>query len=44
MFVRLPTENDLPSWLKVLCIVACYTQNDKELQLSSITTLFDLIR
>ncbi|XP_046810571.1 protein dopey-1 homolog isoform X2 [Lucilia cuprina] len=36
-------ENDLPSWLKVLCIVACYTQNDKELQLSSITTLFDLI-
>uniref|UniRef100_A0A1I8NRH4 Uncharacterized protein n=1 Tax=Stomoxys calcitrans TaxID=35570 RepID=A0A1I8NRH4_STOCA len=37
------TEKELPSWLKVLCIIACYSQNDKELQLSSITTLFDLI-
>uniref|UniRef100_T1PNP3 Uncharacterized protein n=1 Tax=Musca domestica TaxID=7370 RepID=T1PNP3_MUSDO len=36
-------EKELPSWLKVLCIIACYSQNDKELQLSAITTLFDLI-
>ncbi|XP_075169271.1 protein DOP1 homolog [Haematobia irritans] len=36
-------EKELPSWLKVLCVIACYTQNDKELQLSAITTLFDLI-
>ncbi|XP_055387481.1 protein dopey-1 homolog isoform X2 [Condylostylus longicornis] len=36
-------EIELPSWLKVLTLVACYTQNDKELQLAAITTLFDLI-
>ncbi|XP_055920966.1 protein dopey-1 homolog isoform X1 [Eupeodes corollae] len=37
------TENELPSWLKVLTLVASYTQSDKELQLAAITTLFDLI-
>uniref|UniRef100_A0A1A9UIY9 Uncharacterized protein n=1 Tax=Glossina austeni TaxID=7395 RepID=A0A1A9UIY9_GLOAU len=36
-------EKDVPSWLKVLCLMACYTANDKELQLASITTFFDLI-
>jgi len=34
----------LPNWLKVLCLVACFAQSDKELQVASITTLFDLIR
>ncbi|XP_030388134.1 protein dopey-1 homolog [Scaptodrosophila lebanonensis] len=34
---------ELPNWLKVLCLVACFTQADKELQVSAITTLFDLI-
>ncbi|CAD7078230.1 unnamed protein product, partial [Hermetia illucens] len=34
---------DIPSWLKVLTLVSCYTRNDKELQLASISTLFDLI-
>lgn len=37
-------EKELPSWLKVLCLIASYSHNDKELQLSAITTLFDLIR
>ncbi|XP_054740938.1 protein dopey-1 homolog [Anastrepha obliqua] len=37
------TDKDIPSWLKVLCLAAAYTQSDKELQLSTITTLFDLI-
>lgn len=37
-------ESELPNWLKVLAIVACYTQSDKDLQLATITTLFDLIR
>ncbi|ALC42553.1 CG15099 [Drosophila busckii] len=37
------SEPELPNWLKVLCLVACFAQNDKELQVSAITTLFDLI-
>ncbi|EDW48530.1 GM19866 [Drosophila sechellia] len=36
-------EPELPNWLKVLCLVACFAQSDKELQVASITTLFDLI-
>ncbi|KAH8337030.1 hypothetical protein KR059_012144 [Drosophila kikkawai] len=36
-------EPELPNWLKVLCLVACFAQSDKELQVSAITTLFDLI-
>ncbi|EDW08811.2 protein dopey-1 homolog [Drosophila mojavensis] len=36
-------EPELPNWLKVLCLVACFAQNDKELQVAAITTLFDLI-
>lgn len=34
---------DLPSWLKVLVLIACYSKVDKELQLAAIATLFDLI-
>lgn len=34
---------DIPAWLKVLVLVACYTKMDKELQLAAISTLFDLI-
>ncbi|SPP73670.1 protein dopey-1 homolog [Drosophila guanche] len=37
------SEPELPNWLKVLCLVACFAQSDKELQVSAITTLFDLI-
>ncbi|XP_032590536.1 protein dopey-1 homolog isoform X2 [Drosophila grimshawi] len=37
------SEPELPNWLKVLCLVACFAQSDKELQVASITTLFDLI-
>ncbi|CAD7014106.1 protein dopey-1 homolog [Ceratitis capitata] len=36
-------EKEIPSWLKVLCLVTAYTQSDKELQIAAITTLFDLI-
>ncbi|XP_043067031.1 protein DOP1 homolog [Drosophila bipectinata] len=36
-------EPELPNWLKVLCLVTCFAQSDKELQVSAITTLFDLI-
>ncbi|XP_030561044.1 protein dopey-1 homolog [Drosophila novamexicana] len=36
-------EPELPNWLKVLCLVACFAQSDKELQVAAITTLFDLI-
>ncbi|XP_037956792.1 protein dopey-1 homolog [Teleopsis dalmanni] len=37
------SQIDIPSWLKVLCLVSCYALNDIELQLTAITTLFDLI-
>ncbi|KAH8396651.1 hypothetical protein KR215_001784 [Drosophila sulfurigaster] len=37
------SEPELPNWLKVLCLVACFAQSDKELQVAAITTLFDLI-
>ncbi|XP_017468735.1 PREDICTED: protein dopey-1 homolog [Rhagoletis zephyria] len=36
-------DKEIPSWLKVLCLGAAYTESDKELQLAAITTLFDLI-
>lgn len=35
--------SDIPSWLKVLVLVACYSKMDKELQIATISTLFDLI-
>lgn len=34
---------DVPIWLKVLVLVACYCKSDKELQIGAIQTLFDLI-
>lgn len=34
---------DVPIWLKVLVLVACYSKSDKELQIGAIQTLFDLI-
>lgn len=37
-------DKDVPTWLKVLSLIACYTKCDKELQLSAISTLFELIR
>lgn len=37
-------EKELPSWLKVLCLIAAYSHSDRELQVAAITTLFDLIR
>lgn len=37
-------DKEIPSWLKVLCLVTAYTQSDKEMQIAAITTLFDLIR
>ncbi|XP_069964516.1 protein DOP1 homolog [Bactrocera oleae] len=36
-------DKEIPSWLKVLCLVTAYTQSDKEMQIAAITTLFDLI-
>lgn len=44
MLMFLFIEKELPNWLKVLCLIAAYSYNDRELQLSAITTLFDLIR
>lgn len=38
------TDSELPCWLKVLSLTACYTKSDKELQISAISTLFELIR
>lgn len=38
------TECDIPCWLKVLCLIASYLKSDKELQLSAIFTLFELVR
>lgn len=34
---------DVPAWLQVLSLVGCYGRCDRELQLSAIATLFDLI-
>ncbi|KAG5676729.1 hypothetical protein PVAND_006540 [Polypedilum vanderplanki] len=34
---------DLPTWLKVLSIIAAFSKSDKELQIISITTFFELI-
>lgn len=38
------TESDVPTWLRVLCLIACYLKNDKDLQISAISTLFELVR
>lgn len=35
--------SDIPAWLKVLTLVSCYSRSDRELQLATIATLFDLI-
>lgn len=35
--------SDIPAWLKVLTLVSCYSRSDRELQLATISTLFDLI-
>lgn len=35
--------SDIPAWLKVLALVSCYSRSDRELQLATIATLFDLI-
>ncbi len=32
-----------PVWLKVLVLIACYCKSDRELQLATISTLFELI-
>ncbi|KAJ6643774.1 Protein dopey-1 like [Pseudolycoriella hygida] len=32
-----------PVWLKVLVLIACYSKSDRELQLATISTLFELI-
>lgn len=44
---NLPTdfqeEKELPSWLKVLALSAAYSKSDKDLQIISISTLFELI-
>lgn len=32
-----------PVWLKVLALIACYCKSDRELQLATISTLFELI-
>lgn len=34
---------DIPCWLKVLVLVCAYSKSDRELQISTITTLFELI-
>lgn len=34
---------DIPAWLKVLALVSCYARCDRELQLHTVATLFDLI-
>ncbi|XP_055704416.1 protein dopey-1 homolog isoform X2 [Phlebotomus papatasi] len=36
-------DMSIPSWLKVLCLVASYFKTDKDLQVSAITTLFEMI-
>ncbi|XP_059613480.1 protein dopey-1 homolog isoform X2 [Phlebotomus argentipes] len=36
-------DMSIPSWLKVLCLVASYFKADKELQVAAITTLFEMI-
>jgi hypothetical protein len=38
------TDSDVPPWLKVLTLVACYTKSDKETQVAVVLTLFELIR
>lgn len=44
---NLPTdyqeEKELPPWLKVLALTAAYSKSDKDLQIISISTLFELI-
>lgn len=35
--------SDIPCWLKVLVLIACYSKMDRDLQLASIATLFDLV-
>lgn len=37
------SELEIPTWLKVLALAAAYTKSDKELQISTIHTLFELI-
>lgn len=37
------TLPDIPCWLKVLVLIACYGKMDRDLQLAAIATLFDLI-
>ncbi|XP_055690996.1 protein dopey-1 homolog isoform X2 [Lutzomyia longipalpis] len=36
-------DMSIPSWLKVLCLVASYFRADKDLQVAAITTLFEMI-
>lgn len=36
-------ENNLPTWLKVLTLVAAFSKSEKELQIHCISTLFELI-
>lgn len=36
-------ETELPHWLKVLALIAAYSKSDKELQISSIQTVFEMI-
>jgi hypothetical protein len=38
-----PVDGDIPPWLKVLTLVACYTKADRDTQVAVISTLFELI-